>query len=303
MRCDIGSWGGRCLIREMSRGRGPRGGPPLPEGVDVDSSLTKLKEETLSAKSTIRALSVGLLALLVLSVSPAIALTVYDLASAWSDATNPNGPWSYADGLGPIAVHQTNWTGNSPGFPNPQPAWALATSGPGHIPVWFKSVNTAFDFLPGDVITHTWDGFNGLPGRAPSLLVWASPFDAEVDLSGDVWLARHIGRDVSFSLLINGIATGIQDSSLADTSRASKDTFVLNDILMNAGDTITLRFDTVSSAGDFIGVNLSIAATPLAAPVPEPSTIFLLTFGLAAVFRLSSPWWKSRSSTSARDSP
>ena len=101
------------------------------------------------------------------------------------------------------------------------------------------------------------------------------------------WLARHIERDVSFTLLINGIGTGIQDSSLADTNRASRDTFVLNDIMMHAGDTITLRFDTVSSAGDFGGVNLNIAATPLAGPVREPSTIFFLASGLTAVLWLS----------------
>ncbi len=186
MRCAVGSWGGVRVWEVASRERRPRAERVLLECVHVDYPLlTKLKEETLSTKSTFRALSVGLLAPLVLSVSPAIALTVYDLASAWSDATNPNGPWSYADGLGPIAVHQTNWTGDSPGFPSPQPAWALATSGPGHIPVWFKSVNTAFDFLPGDVITHSWDRFSGLSGRAHSRLVWASPFDAEVNLSGN----------------------------------------------------------------------------------------------------------------------
>jgi len=140
-------------------------------------------------------------------------------------------------------------------------------------------LNTAFDFLPGDVITHTWDGSNGLPGRAPSRLVWTSPFDAEIDLAGNVWLARHIARDVNFTLLINGLGTGIQDSSLADTNRASQDTFVLNDIMMHAGDTIALQFDTVSSAGDFVGVNLNIAATPRAEPVPEPSMVLLLVFG------------------------
>jgi len=217
--------------------------------------------------------------------SPARADFVYDVGADWSDTTNPSGPWTYADGLGPITTHQSNWTGNSPGFPTPQPAWAVAPSGAGHIPVWFRSVNTAFDFLPGDVITHTWDGFSGLPGHAPSLLIWTSPFDATLDIVGTVWLARHIGRDVSFSLLIDGVATGIGDSSLADTARSTPDTFALNNVLVHAGGTVSLRFDTVSAAGDFVGVGLTIDATPTVAPVPEANTfLFVVSAVLIVLF-------------------
>ena len=40
MRCGSGSWGGWCLsMGDYVTGRGARGGPPLPEGVDVDYPL------------------------------------------------------------------------------------------------------------------------------------------------------------------------------------------------------------------------------------------------------------------------
>lgn len=212
-------------------------------------------------------------------LSKAEAVT-YNLADHWSDSSNPNGPWSYRDGAGPITTHQDDWAS---GFATDQPAWAAAASGPGHIVSWFKSVNTAFDFVSGDVITHTWDSENGLTGRAPSWLVWTSPFNAEIDINGDVWLARHIGRNVSVDLFINGVATGFSDSSLADTTRINRDMFALSNIVLSSGSTVALRFITTSVHGEFVGVNLSIDATPTTAPVPEPATLLLLGSGLAGL--------------------
>lgn len=211
--------------------------------------------------------------------SSAEAVT-YNLATDWSDSANPNAPWSYADGNGAITIHQSNWAPGV-GFSTPQPAWAAAAIGSGHVVSWFRSVNTAYDFISGDVITHPWDAVAGTSGGAPSRLIWTSPFAAEIDLSGDVWLARRDGRDVSFDLLINGAATVIGDSSLADTSRISRDVFTLNNILVPQGNTVDLRFKTVGAigVGDFVGVNLNIDATP----VSEPATMLLLGSGLAGM--------------------
>jgi hypothetical protein len=221
--------------------------------------------------------TLGIVAAILGSVETVPAVAVYDLKADWSDASNPNGTWSYNDGVGPITTHQASWDG-LPG----QPAWAADPAGVGHIPAWFKTIQTTNDWVTGDVVTHTWDPANGIPGHGPDFLVWTSPTTAEVDLGGKVWLARHIGRDVSFTLLINGVASGIGDPSLADTTRATPDAFAMNDILVNAGDTISLRFDSITFFGEFVGVELTIEATPIEA-VPAPPALFLIAVVVAGV--------------------
>lgn len=84
------------------------------------------------------------------------AVTVYDLAADWSDAANPNGPWSYSGGASPLA-EQDDWGGG-------QPAWANAANGnPGYIPLWMKVVNEppGLDLVVGDIALHSWDSANG----------------------------------------------------------------------------------------------------------------------------------------------
>jgi hypothetical protein len=143
--------------------------------------------------------------------------------------------------------------------------------------------------LPGDVVTHSWDSGNGA-NFPPSHLVWTSPASGELDLAGNVWLARHIGRDVAFSVFINGILqAALGDASLADTSRASRHAFALDDVAVSAGDTIRLQFDTLSLAGEFVGVNLSLDLTPRIPPrppepVPSPPTLPLVLAALTILW-------------------
>jgi hypothetical protein len=157
---------------------------------------------------------------------------------------------------------------------------------------WLKATavdpicSASCDFLTDDVLTHSWDATgNGAGSAAPSEVVWTAPFAGDVDLSGSVWLARNIGRAVDWTLLVNNV---MQDSgSLSDGdafSRAAPDSFLVSGLSVAQNDTIVLRFVTGGNSaggGEFVGVNLTIDAEPVAEPIPEPTTALLLAGGLA----------------------
>lgn len=221
------------------------------------------------------------------------ATLVFDLGQDWSDTNNPNGPWSYNDGDGPITSHVSSWIPPEVGQ-NPQPAWAqTADQVPGHIVSWFKSTNDVFDWAVGDVITHTWDSSNG--ARAPlSNVIFTSPVTGTLGITGSVWLARNIGRAVNWSISANSVV--LTGGSLFDgdpfdrtnpfnLAAGSGGVGVLSQIPVSIGDKIMLSFDTASTLGEFTGVNLRIELTP----VPIPGGLWLFGSGLAALVTWARP--------------
>lgn len=215
----------------------------------------------------------------------------FDLQADWSDINNPNGTWSYNDGGGAITNHVDNYL---PGvFATPQPAWVNAASGPGHIVSWFKSVNNTFDWLSGDVITHTWDGASSGGVSTPhSNLTWTSPSAGTIDISGAVWLARNIGRSVDWTLSLNSatLTSGsLFDGDIFDRNNPSDflggtgGVDVLNGISVVAGDQITLSLITTSTFGEFTGVDLNIQL----AAVPAPPAVWLFGSGLIGLISIA----------------
>ena len=201
---------------------------------------------------------------------------VSDVSADWSDVANPNGFWSYNDGLGALPTNNPNWVGLG------NNAWSVSASGLGHIPSWGKwivdpTVSGIDDMMIGDVFTHSWDTANGIPGRAPSELVWTSTSNGQVTVSGDVWLGRNIERAVNWEILKN--AASMTGGSLFDgdiysrlspfdISTGSGGAAVLQNIPVVAGDQIILRLVTTSSLGEFVGVSYSIDFSPESQPQP-----------------------------------
>jgi hypothetical protein len=243
---------------------------------------------------------IGLAAILFFLAFPSVAQT-FDLKADWSDSANPNGVWLYRAGS-TVLPHVTSWPVG--GFVSQQ-GWANGSS----LPFWFQSTETpsfAHDWQTGDVVVHTQDDFNG-SGNGTANVVWVSPISGTIDITGGVWEGRDIGsfggglRGNQWNLYVKGQLVSTGTISGGDPySRANPFTFslgsggpiALNDIPVALGDTVTLELVRTSVDGDFVGVNLAIAA------VPEPSQAALLAVG---VFTLLTVSRRSRTRIKAHD--
>jgi len=209
------------------------------------------------------------------SASSAQAQVTYDLRTDWSDVLNPNGVWTYSQGIVPSPLPSGTWSSDF----TPQTAWV------GSFPtVWMRTQSTAgFDVQVGDIVTHS----STTTGFTTSTVIWTSPATGTVDIDGGVWMIRDIGRFTHWELSKNIFGTFFSDgffSSGAPYNRANPFNLdngtggTLDSIPINAGDKISLSFLVGGQFGDYDGVNLSITLTA----VPEPSVLVLVNMGLGA---------------------
>jgi hypothetical protein len=232
---------------------------------------------------------------------------VADLKNDWSDTNNSNsvsfGTWSYRQGNALLPeVPNFNFAGTGI-FPLPQPAWAPSNNAGDFLPAEFKaqSVLAGADFQVGDVVVHTTDPFNGGASGAANFL-WTSPINGTVTISGNVWAAVTLeGRDNSWTLLVNGVAVS-SGASIDGHSRATPFDFSTGTggaaaLIQNVtvGSTIDLQITRTTSAGYFVGANLTITASA----VPEPGSIVLLGLGGAC---FGARGWRRRLHSHARRS-
>src|SRR5580693_10225760 len=154
-----------------------------------------------------------------LAVSPSFAGIVYDLGSDWSNSSNPNGVWTYQGGSVPLPSNVSNWAGFAG-----QNAWApSATTPPGFLPAWMQVSSALLSTVTngtavGNIVTHTYDSFNGAPGYGPTNVIWTAPSAGVANISGFLWQARSLaGRNQQWTLFINGVSTAT-DSFTGGTS-------------------------------------------------------------------------------------
>ncbi len=216
--------------------------------------------------------------------------TVWDLASDWSDVSNLNGVWTYREGSNALP-HVANIGAPLTAFN--QEAWAGSGSVGSFLPLWAKlQVNPGDrDLAIGDVFMHSTDGSNG-GGNGVGNVIWTSPIDGIVDVTGNAWMTRDIGRSNQWTLKLNGVALSGGNISSGDPySRANPFEFingsggpsVLAGIPVSVGDVFRLDIVKTSGPGDFAGVNLTITETV----VPIPPAVLLFGSGLLGLIGMA----------------
>lgn len=235
--------------------------------------------------------SVGTIALSLIALPVVANATVYDLNADWSNSNNPNGAWSYREGVNLLPA-VASWQSTLGGWGTAQPGWAYSENGNNRLPFIFKSNGSetfGHDWSAGDVLMHSTDGANGV-GSGPGNVAWTSQFDGVATITGSAWLGRDIGRAVDWKLFKN--ASLLTSGHLADGdpySKANPFDFaagsggagVLANIAVNTGDQLILQLETVSSSGEFVGMNYTINATP----VPEPATLAAIGMGVTVLLK------------------
>lgn len=205
--------------------------------------------------------------LVVVGIGSSAGAQVYDLRADWSDSVNPNGAWSYREGVNilpkVIGWQPAEWSA-------PQPAWAKGTGSPSlFVPAWFRSNGAerfAHDWVTGDVFFHTTDTGSG-GGNGLGNVAWTSPVDGTITISGAVWAGREIGRPQHWTLMHNAAVLAQGDLFTGDPySRANPFTFAAGAAVPSAlidrgiakGDVVKLEAALTGSFGDFIGVNFTV---------------------------------------------
>lgn len=176
-----------------------------------------------------------------------------------------------------------------------QPAWAPSNNSGDFLPAEFQATSTAAavfgadpnnpghnNVIPGDVVMHTVDPFNGNPGLGVGNYLFTSAVAAgPVAISGMVWdagLFYGTVRPQDWALMVDGatVDSGVLSGSI---SRSEAQTFDVSATLA-IGDTVELELleDPSAAAGYFVGTELTIASTSTA--TPEPASIALLSTAL-----------------------
>ena len=246
-----------------------------------------------------RVLAIGLASWAVCAGAATARAGFADLKTNYSEASNPNvasyGTWRYNMGttlLSPIS----SWAG----LPN-EKGWGPAANVSGnYIPFLFQAHNLndltpgnnngvgnyAGAYQVGDIIFHSKDSFNG-SANGEANITWTSPGNDVVNITGSLWPTRSpFTRENKYQLILNpsGSNTLLASGFLPEdgtVTRANPSTFSVPSFTIHSGDTLELLIVraglTADPAGDFAGVNFTIAS------VPEPASLGLLGSGVVCL--------------------
>jgi hypothetical protein len=244
----------------------------------------QLRRKKIMKKILLAGLAVGLMVLVMGGVVSAATIT-YNLSNDWSNIQNPNGVWSYTEGGVPITANLSDGANYN--------GWGNYGSLDGSILHWDTDALFAgwHDGQANDLTIHTlstaypYGGNNTYVG-----VTWTSPENGQVSIYGHAWDALFAtGRNANWTLSVGGVLyaerTGVAGLSRNDLDAQLDENLLpgmsLNAINVLAGEHITFLTQTTTSYGHFMGVDMTALFTP--AQVPEPSTMLLLSTGIAGL--------------------
>jgi hypothetical protein len=222
-------------------------------------------------------------------LSQAATIVTYNLASDFSDTSNPDGVWSYLQGTTPLPLNVQPTDGNalnpaaSNGYFGVAGNFTVApfvfeTSESGSA----TSPYTNNDFLAGDVLVHSTD-----PGAgAPVFIDWTAPSAGTITLSGEVWYAHSpVTRSNDYSLTLGGgsaLASGTVTNG--DGLNAPSTFAITSSMAVTPGEVLALELTPTAGQtfGSLSGVDLTVNLTTPSG-TPEPGTTLLLAGGLLAM--------------------
>jgi hypothetical protein len=225
-------------------------------------------------------------ACLALTVLTAQAGTVYDLASDFSNSSNPNGVWSYLQGSTalPLQVQPTDGNTLNPAAANGY--FGVAdnfSSAPFILEASRDGASTApftdNDFLAGDILVHSTTPGDG----APVFVDWTAPEAGTITYSGEVWYAHSpVDRSQDYILTLGGsdLATGTVTNG--DGLNAPSTFTSSGPLTVTGGEALALELTPSAGQefGSLSGVDVTVDLTPDA---PEPGTVVLLAWGLLSM--------------------
>lgn len=242
-----------------------------------------------------RQTSIWLFLMLVMLASPARAVVVYDLVTDFSNASNPNGTWTYLKGNvllgqfspvpGTLSIAAANGYWGS--APSDLSGAVLQTTANGST----TSLWSDNDFLSGDVLVST--------GGSPVDLTWTAPSNGTFTYSGSFWYAdAPSGPGFNdFVLSLNAGPTLESGSAGLGQDRPNAVNFVNGSTAINvsAGDIFRLSISPSITApfGSLAGASLTIDFLP-AAVVPEPDSATMMAVGGTAMLLLARGRRRSR---------
>lgn len=211
---------------------------------------------------------------------------VYDLKTDWSDSVNPNGVWTYRQWNTALPL-QNDWWNNG----SNQKAWALASyPAMDHVPVWMQIDTSMSDLVAGDITVHPTSHTSSSSPKAAANVIWTSPVDGTITISGGVWWGGWEGVDrcTDWGLYLN---TQVLDFGTVGPGDAydRSNPMPMNGggvLAVHPGDIVQLMLSQIDreTYSWFTGVNLTINAEASTTPaVPVPSAVLLVGTGMAGL--------------------
>jgi hypothetical protein len=224
--------------------------------------------------------SVTMISSLLIATGSCCAST-YDPTAAfeagWLTGSNPNGVWTYGFSSGftnPVTLYNRQASGAVNGSSNQ--TWFSSTTNIGFSPSLAYNNGAGFDNGNVNFLTDELDLVAGVGGQYTDL-VFTAPLDGTYSVAGSFRGDQH-GIDTVVGVVENGSV--LFNSTV--TSVGEVVPFSLAGVHLTAGEKIV--FSVGPNGGDQnTGFSATITGPPNVAPIPEPSSFFLLATGMAGV--------------------